>query len=351
MSKPLAVKTDNDSPFWVGDTPSSPPAEQSTPSKQLTSPVAVDLATIERHKENIMPLKRGRSAVTDTRHAQLQEQRQAFEKEISKAEELDDPLEPYYRYIKWTVNNYPQGHNHESNLVPLLEQCTRTFHRDPRYQNDPRYLRCWLLYANNVKDPTLIYKFLEANRIGQRLAAYYEEYAAYLEKQGRWRLAKEVYILGIERGAQPLERLRRKYKEFQPRMVAGEEAAQQTSSPAQRVVSRSGITRQPMAVMRDAHAGQRQPLSARGRQSSNTRLEVFSDDDNDLSQEFLIGNATPWSGVDTEWGRHKENRQEPTSWRGQQLPSKIPHRIVPHDKLAVYQDEVGRVIFHVVSHC
>ncbi|RKP08328.1 mitotic checkpoint complex, partial [Thamnocephalis sphaerospora] len=186
----------------------------------------VELASIERQKENIMPMKRGRSAAAlaqvfsennDTRMAHLNEQHKRFQRELEAAADLDDPLDSYYRYVRWTIDNYPQGHNHDSNLVPLLEQCTRTFHQDKRYQNDPRYLRCWLLYAENVKDPQLIFKYLEANNIGQDLAAYYEEYATLLESQGRWKLADEIYRLGINRFAQPLERLQRKYREFQHR--------------------------------------------------------------------------------------------------------------------------------------
>jgi checkpoint serine/threonine-protein kinase len=155
---------------------------------------AVDLAEIEQEKENIMPMRGGRSAAAlaqvfaapdSARASHLEKQRCHFQNDIANAHEMDDPLEVYYRFVRWTIDNYPQGNSSESNLVPLLEQCTRTFRTDKRYKNDPRYLRCWLMYADNTSEPRIIFRHLEANGIGQDLAAYYEEYAAYLEKESR----------------------------------------------------------------------------------------------------------------------------------------------------------------------
>lgn len=150
-----------------------------------------EFASFEHQKENIQPLRQGRSATTLAHlfsaphppdHSQMHAQ---FARELAALDDLDDPLDVFARYIRWTIEAYPQGPNHDSNLVPLLEQATRRFKDDVRYRNDPRYLRCWLLYANYVKEPKEIFVYLMGNDIGTQLAALYEDYATLLEKMQR----------------------------------------------------------------------------------------------------------------------------------------------------------------------
>ena len=65
-------------------------------------------------------------------------------------------------------------------LVPVLGSATQTFARDPRYKNDPRYLKLWLAYAKYCREAEDIFVFLVQEGIAQNLATYYEEYAALL---------------------------------------------------------------------------------------------------------------------------------------------------------------------------
>ncbi|RUS31027.1 Mad3/BUB1 homology region 1-domain-containing protein [Jimgerdemannia flammicorona] len=153
-----------------------------------------EFASFEHQKENIVPLRQGRSAALlahqfSAPSSDLSAERASvhahFADELAHLDDLDDPLDVFSRYIRWTLEAYPQGPNHESNLVPLLEQVTRKFKNERRYKNDPRYLRCWLLYANYVEEPKDIFVFLMRNDIGTDLAALYEDYALLLEKMGR----------------------------------------------------------------------------------------------------------------------------------------------------------------------
>lgn len=157
-----------------------------------TVPRIVDLEIIERQKENIIPLKSGRSATAlaelfstpeKERTTLLEEQRARFEEEISNSSDAADPLEIYQRYVTWTLQSYPQGNSYASRLLLLLERCTREFRNHKRYIDDPRYLRFWLMYAELVSDPLVVYKYLETNNIGQKQAAFYEDYAEQLEKR------------------------------------------------------------------------------------------------------------------------------------------------------------------------
>ena len=121
----------------------------------------------------------------------------------------DDPLEVWVRFIKWAENTFPSG-GRETEVLPLLERCTRELQEVPRYKDDARYLRVWVKYADCCKDPHDIFKFLEANDIGQRHALFYEAYAAFLEIRGAYARAHEVYDRGVMMRAQPRERLKDK---------------------------------------------------------------------------------------------------------------------------------------------
>ncbi|ORX76342.1 hypothetical protein K493DRAFT_321573, partial [Basidiobolus meristosporus CBS 931.73] len=305
-----------------------------------------DMDSIELDKENIKPSRRGRSAAAlaqvfgssaDERAQDLQTQRAGFEKELEGMNELDDPLDVYHRYVKWTIENYPQGHNQQSNLVPLLERATRHFLDDNRYLNDPRYLRMWLLYANQVRDPKVIFAFLIRNNIGMDLAAFYQEYADLLESLNRLDQADEILQLGINRRAQPLERLLRYHKEFQRRMM--EPVAQEADAqPEETQVNRS-ILGHKVSSTRSAHpnrGGIRSgaPLG----QKPNKKMSIFSDTDSGRSV-VPDSSAAPWSHLGTDVSRRKENIREATRWKGVTLAQSGRSRPIPAEKLDVFQDE------------
>jgi checkpoint serine/threonine-protein kinase len=88
-------------------------------------------------------------------------------------------------------------------VLPLLERCTRELQEVPRYKDDARYLRIWVKYADCCKEPHDIFKFLQANDIGQRHTLFYEAYAAFLEIRGAFTQANEVYDRGIMMRAAP----------------------------------------------------------------------------------------------------------------------------------------------------
>jgi hypothetical protein len=60
------------------------------------------------------------------------------------------------RLIRWVKDAYPAG-GYQSELLPVVEACTRTFQDDERYKSDIRYLRVWVLY---VSLPLTLHSFL-----------------------------------------------------------------------------------------------------------------------------------------------------------------------------------------------
>ena len=165
------------------------------------SPI-IDCDVLEAAKENIQPLASGRrvtslSAVLSTPHAQREVHHSSVKSRhrinIQLAlEDVDDPdadpLEAYCAFVYWTVEAYPQGQSAESGLLELLEEATRVLKddRSGKWRGELRYLKLWVLYASFVEKPVIVYRFLLANDIGSEYALLYEEYAAVLERDGRY---------------------------------------------------------------------------------------------------------------------------------------------------------------------
>ena len=62
---------------------------------------------------------------------------------------------PMRRFIKWTHDTFKAGGN-KSELLPLLERCTRELQGVERYKDDARYLRVWIQYARPTTTSTLL---------------------------------------------------------------------------------------------------------------------------------------------------------------------------------------------------
>lgn len=120
----------------------------------------------------------------------LSQKRELYRTQIATALQEDpDPLTAYDGFVKWTLDHYQQAQLAYSGLLELLEEATRQFKDDAAYKGDLRYLKLWSLYASHVEDPTIIYAYLLANGIGTVYAQTYWEYAAALERSGRYAVA------------------------------------------------------------------------------------------------------------------------------------------------------------------
>ncbi|KAJ2807358.1 protein kinase, partial [Coemansia guatemalensis] len=221
----------------------------------------VNFADFEHQKENIQPLRRGRSASTlallygkdttngdslnsSSRHSlqpkrplqppstdgmeslrvpsQLQARNAQFQAELAAMDpvESDDPLDVYFRYVQWLFEVFPQAYGQQT-LIRVVERPLRLFREQDRYRNDTRYVKMWIWYTGIITEgQEAVFQFLVANGVGDSLAVLYEEYAKLLEGAGKIRKADETYQLGIARNAQPLVRLQRRYDEFQRRVMA-----------------------------------------------------------------------------------------------------------------------------------
>ncbi|KAF2722368.1 hypothetical protein K431DRAFT_345632 [Polychaeton citri CBS 116435] len=317
----------------------------------------IDFNVIEGHKENIQALPSGRSAKAlaqlysppllgqtpspssmNDAHAG---ERAAFEKELETADEADDPLDIYDRYLKWTLDTYPSAQaTPQSQLVQLLERATRTFQNSPHYKNDARYLKFWLHYVGWYSDaPREIYSFLARHGIGEKLALYYEEFAAYLEKVGRWIQAEEIYKMGIEKEAHPAARLLRKFGEFEQRKEAHAQRPDEPSSPALPTVRPVLAAKLDPFHAMSASAGQQQQVakSTLPKKTGRAKMQIFSDADAAEPRPGSGGPVSERESIATLAERKKENRHEAKPWVGEKLMTGKTNGGM--GKIAVFKDE------------
>ncbi|KNC97599.1 BUB protein kinase [Spizellomyces punctatus DAOM BR117] len=295
----------------------------------------LSMDAFEHHKENVVPVKAGRSAAVLANmlnKGDIEHQRAALEADLLVACTLD-PLDPYHRYLKFLEQHYPSGH---PDFGLVLEATVRKFKRDERYKNDPRYLWMWLRVARQAQDPVQVFKYLSVNEIGGELAAYYEEYAQLMVAMKRFDEAGEILLLGIHRSARPLERLKARYEGFKnlPRPIV--EPEQEPVPPV------STSTRPVLAARR----GGTTALSAPSQTSKSTTstLQVYRDSEGQhqaLSERVMPTStqANPWPDYGTSMSQRKENVREPTRWTGAILPQKKARQVPTRSKIEVYQDE------------
>ena len=319
----------------------------------------VDFEVIENSKENIQAIPSGRSARALAQlytpplgakpgHApsplQTQDAHSArrleFEKELMNIDDSDDPLDIYDRYVKWTLEAYPSAQNDkQSQLGPLLERATKAFQSSSHYKNDPRYLKLWLHYIRLFADtPQEIFRFLARHNIGDGLALYYEEYAAWLEAAGRYSQAEEIYGMGIEKEARPTERLIRKYGEFQHRFESRPTDAPEPSSPALPAIRPALAAKvDPFAPASPDPQAQSQPKAAKPK-SGKPKMAIFSDE-GEPAKASSSGSDKGWDSIGTLADRKKENAQEARPWAGETLKGGKTNKGA--GKMMIFKDEVS----------
>jgi checkpoint serine/threonine-protein kinase len=334
-----------------------------TPTGAMGSDDLIDFEIIENQKENIQSLPSGRSAralaqlytppltaaaghtpspsQTQDAHSGVRLQ---FEKELMAADESDDPLDIYDRYVKWTLDAYPSAQNTpQSQLCLLLERATKAFQSSAMYKNDPRYLKLWLHYIRLFSDaPRETFAYLARHSIGENLALFYEEFAGWLEAAGRWTQAEEIYNLGIDRDARPVERLVRKYGEFQHRFESRPQENPEPSSPALPALRPALAAKtDPFAPASPAAANpqtQQSRPAGGATKSGKPKLAIFSDGD-EPARTSSSGSMEGWDSIGSLADRKKENKTEARPWAGETL--KVGKKNTGVQKMAIFKDEVS----------
>ncbi|KAJ3414968.1 hypothetical protein HDV05_005799 [Chytridiales sp. JEL 0842] len=333
-------------------------AKKSVDSTAGSSSAKTDLAAASTSLASTVstshPTSTGSKAAT-TAHPQDESERNTLERAIATTSiDADDPLDPHHRLLTWFQERFPSGH---SDYPAALERAVRTFRKDPRYKEDPRYIRMWLQVASRAKVPDDVFKYLSVNNIGQGSALYYEDYAAYMETRNRYKEADDIYKLGISRNVVPLSRLTRRYEAFQNRMITAKcepEDQQQTTTdqPKRKALASSqrSTSSVPSASSRTASSQSAAPRPAEPSipaavkpQSRNStgKIAVFRDGGDSKSTTGVLptkSSSNAWPELGTETHSRKENTVEPTRWKDATVPQQVPAK-VPARKIEVFKDE------------
>ncbi|KAL1786700.1 mitotic checkpoint serine serine/threonine-protein kinase BUB1 beta [Sigmodon hispidus] len=304
----------------------------------------------ELSKENVQPLRRGRVMSTlqgalaqqeSATHTALLQQKRAFESEI-RFYSGDDPLDVWDRYINWTEQSYPQG-GKESNMSTLLERAVEALHGEKRYYSDPRFLSLWLKLGHLCNEPLDLYNYLHSQGIGVSLAQFYISWAEEYEARENFKRADAVFQEGIERKAEPLERLQSQHRQFQARasrqalLALGNEEEEQealgSSVPQRSTLAELKSRGKKLARVPIVRVGGALKASGQSRGFQNTvpqqmhnnrRITVFDENSDSTSRAELSKPAVqPWMAPPVP--RAKENELQPGPWNmGRPLENR-PH--------------------------
>ncbi|XP_061855752.1 mitotic checkpoint serine/threonine-protein kinase BUB1 beta [Colius striatus] len=300
----------------------------------------------ELSKENVQPLRQGRVMSTlqealaqqqeTSIHTTLQLKKQEFESEI-RFYSGDDPLDVWDRYIKWTEQTFPQG-GKEGNLAAVLERAVKALNEQQQYYRDPRYLNLWLKFGNCCNEPLDLYSYLHSQEIGTTLAQLYITWAEVLEARGNFKKADLIFQEGLQRKAEPLDKLQSHHRQFQTRVsrqtllgleetpdekdvdLVGAEQPQRSSLAELKGRGKKKV-RAPISRVGDALKATKKngsfPAVTSQQLSNNPGFAVF--DENAASgPELPVLTPQPWAAPPLP--RAKENELSARSWNSGRRP-------------------------------
>ncbi|KAM5129878.1 mitotic checkpoint serine/threonine-protein kinase BUB1 beta [Mantella aurantiaca] len=305
----------------------------------------------ELSKENVQPLRQGRAMSTlqevltqqeSAHHNAIQQQKQTFELEL-RFYNGDDPLDVWDRYIKWAEQAFPQG-GKESNLSPLLERAVKIFHQEKLYYDDLRFLNICLKFANCCTEPVDLYSYLHSQGVGLLHAQLYIAWGEEYEARGNFKKADSVFQDGIQRRAEPLDKLEASHKQFQARVsrqvlqsLADGDVAEESEPQRNSLVdlkargknkARAPVSRVGDAIKRPSHSFSA-PMAPPQQIPSRNRFAVFDENADILvpeSQSTL--SAQPWAALPP--SQAKENEQKAGQWSSGR-PPRSTHQTSSHN--------------------
>ncbi|CAO2831329.1 unnamed protein product [Amaranthus hypochondriacus] len=308
----------------------------------------------DNHKENVRPLKRGRNvkilneSLKSHHHLPLKQSLLLTRRKFIEAIDEyvgDDPLKPWLRCIKWVEQAFPAGGD-SSGLLVIYEECVRTFWHDDRYRDDHRYLRIWLQYAENCADAEVIYRFLDANKIGQSHSAYYISYALHMESKHKIKTANQIFNQALSINARPHDKLEAAYRKFLARTMARTKATTDEDE-TENILSVRGFG----TVLSEGENRRNQMRVSEISRKSNKNnrderlpLSVYKDknmENSDYRLDLSKGESKSWDSLATHKDRNKENTAIPAKWTSYKVMQRPGSRLgrVTTPAIEVFVDE------------
>lgn len=191
----------------------------------------------ENSKENVAPVKSGRSikglggargglSNKPVLGKELGEsgEEQRFERDImdarsadesnNKAEEILNAYLAYYKYVKST---YASSHD---KTRAVLERVTSELKDIPTMKNDEKYVKLWVELADMSRTPSETFGFMQANKIGEKVALFWIAWAFVAEKADKFDVTEKIFKKAIKHQAEPKKMVQSRFQQFQRRMVS-----------------------------------------------------------------------------------------------------------------------------------
>uniref|UniRef100_A0A2H8TVQ9 Mitotic checkpoint serine/threonine-protein kinase BUB1 n=1 Tax=Melanaphis sacchari TaxID=742174 RepID=A0A2H8TVQ9_9HEMI len=299
-------------------------------------------------KENIRPLRQGRKPIQLETALQAQsnmEIQQKLNKEKEKYEhairtyEGDDPLAPYFEYMKWLEQIYLK-HGPESNLMPLIEETVQKFKNDVKYKQDPRFITILINFIENQSNAIELYQTVYNQGIGTMCALFYRAWAELLDRYNDFKRVDQIFLLGIKAKAEPVEELEQAHLQFQLSVARRMLNGQITNDDSK---NQEPEKRHAFNVLKksETHSGVRYGFGGvigkvpqlNNVNGKNTVLRIFEDND----ENGLLGIATNNCDL-AQKGLNKENTTKPGPWtKPKKTRSKVPKPVSTID-FEVHQD-------------
>jgi len=178
-----------------------------------------------------------------------------FDPSTTDRENIDyDPMRYWVLYIKHIRENYPSDSQRQ---FLVMERCARTFMARPfmvpKYQNDPRFIRTCILYAEKTSNPSEVFKLMSKIKVGTKVSLFWVAWAWCAEKAEDFQFTEKIFQKALSVGAEPRKLLVERQKHFLRRMsrhwlnasqaAGGEEEEEDGGRGALNSLSSEGVSR------------------------------------------------------------------------------------------------------------
>jgi len=248
-----------------------------------------------------------------------------------------DPMRYWVLYIKHVRESYPADSQKQ---FLIMERCARTFmyrpFLNPNYQNDIRFIRTCILYADKTSNPSEVFKLMSKIKVGTLTALFWVAWAWVAEKASDFQFTEKIFQKALSVGAEPRKFLEERQKQFLRRMsrhwlnasqaneddVEGgdeedERAALNSISSAGMAANNrgAGFNRNNSSRDRQLQAQQSRQLSSIN-ENNSAGFSIFQDNDENADDVLNDenGGAQRSRQLAKESERIKENRMRPESW-------------------------------------
>ena len=279
-------------------------------------------------KENVQPVKRGRRVkglrLQENSKARVEDENNdeemVFKKKLSQTEAGEEKLLVWLGYLAWARSAFPST---SAKALEVLESCTNDLKDCKSLRNDPRFIKLWIEYADLVQTPGEVFSFMQANKIGTKVALFWIAWAFVAEKLKNFGLTDKIFQKGIKMQAEPKDVMAKRYQQFQRRLARHYINMSQSEDGMTGPGNESGETQNARSSTRQAlnqvgGSGAQQvmsrPTDNKNRRYKKDNFQVFNDDKEALTSkakyERQLENDEAhisWKSLGSEKERSKEN--------------------------------------------